>query len=280
MAIVNTLVMPGVPSAVQAHRVFERSLISSLGASDGATSVGFHLRALKMAAATVRERLSQDHWAVIVRAEQDLFSRCAKHAQRDEYTPAAALRVLKTASDHLAAITGAQTDRMTRDDGWRLLSVGRHVERLTFLASSLAFGFEAQTVETEGGFEALLSLFDSTITFHAQYQQNRDVVALIDLLVLDRDNPRSLAWVAHTLRGRLAKLAGAAPGVLANMSLRVPNPTAWDLAALCEVQPGSATPPQLMALLRELDDAAFTVSEDISTTYFTHSGQTKQSVGT
>lgn len=280
MAIVNTLVLPGVPSAVQARQVFERSVISSLGATDGATSVGFHLRALKMSAATVRERLSQEHWAVIVRAEQDLFSRCAKHAQRGEYIPAAALRVLKTASDHLAAITGAQTDRMTRDDGWRLLSIGRHVERLTFLASSLTYGFEAQTVETEGGFEALLSLFDSTITFHAQYQQSRDLVALLDLLVLDRDNPRSLAWVAHTLRGRLAKLAGEAPGVLGNMSLRVPNPADWDLADLCEVQPGSASPPRLMALLQELDGAAFAVSEDISTTYFTHSGQTKQSVGT
>jgi uncharacterized alpha-E superfamily protein len=280
MAAINTLVMPGTPSAVQARRVFERSLISSLGASDGATSVGFHLRALKMSAATVRERLSQDHWSVIVRCEEDLFSRCAKHAQRGEYTPTAALRVLKTASDFLASITGAQTDRMTRDDGWRLLSVGRHVERLTFLASALMLGFKADAVATDGGFEALLSLFDSTITFHAQYQQSRDVAALIDLLVLDRDNPRSLAWVAHTLRGRLAKLAGEAPGVLGNISLRVPNPAQWDLAALCETLPNSTTPPTLLALLQELDGAAFTVSEDISATYFTHSGQVNKSVGT
>ena len=279
MAAINTLVMPGTPTAVQARRVFERALISSLGASDGATSVGFHLRALKMSAATVRERLSQDHWSVIVRCEEDLFSRCAKHAERGEYTPTAALRVLKTSSDFLASITGAQTDRMTRDDGWRLLSIGRHVERLTFLASALMLGFKADAVANEGGFDALLSLFDSTITFHAQYQQSRDVAALIDLLVLDRDNPRSLAWVAHTLRGRLAKLAGEAPGVLGNMSRRVPNPAQWDLAALCDTLPNSTTPHQLMALLQELDNAAFVVSEDISTTYFTHSGQFNKSVG-
>lgn len=279
MAMVNTLVLPGVPPAAQAKRVFERALISSLGATDGATSVGFHLRALKMTASTVRERLSQEHWSVIVRAEEDLFARCAKHALRGEYSPAAALRVLKTASDHLASITGAQTDRMTRDDGWRLLSIGRHVERLTFLASALAYGFEAQALDTESGFEALLGLFDSTITFHALYQQSRDVAPLVDLLVLDRDNPRSLAWVAHTLRGRLAKLAGEAPGMLGNMSLRVPNPAEWDLVTLCETPPGSTRPPKLMALLQALDGAAFTVSEDISTTYFTHSGQTKRSVG-
>jgi hypothetical protein len=78
----------------------------------------------------------------------------------------------------------------------------------------------------------------------------------------------------------LAKLAGEAPGVLGNISLRVPNPAQWDLAALCETLPNSTTPPTLLALLQELDGAAFTVSEDISATYFTHSGQVNKSVGT
>jgi uncharacterized alpha-E superfamily protein len=126
----------------------------------------------------------------------------------------------------------------------------------------------------------MLSLFDSTITFHAQYQQSRDVAALIDLLVLDRDNPRSLAWVAHTLRGRLAKLAGMDSGVLCPLSLRVPNPDQWDLAHLCETTHGNTQLPALTTLLLSLGSAAFAVSEEISTTYFTHSGQTKQSVGT
>jgi uncharacterized alpha-E superfamily protein len=54
----------------------------------------------------------------------------------------------------------------------------------------------------------VVALFDSTITFHAQYQQRHDIPALLDLLVLDRDNPRSLGWVVQTLRGRLARLAG------------------------------------------------------------------------
>jgi uncharacterized alpha-E superfamily protein len=144
----------------------------------------------------------------------------------------------------------------------------------------LARGFESGAVHTDGGFEAMLSLFDSTITFHAQYQQSREVAALVDLLVLDRDNPRSLAWVAHTLRGRLAKLAGSAAGVLSPLSLRVPNPDDWDLALLCETAPDSNTPNHLMDLLLALGASAFAVSEEISTTYFTHSGQTKKSMGT
>lgn len=280
LAQINTLVLPGVPSAVQARRVFERSIIASLASPDGATGVGYNMRALKMAAATVRERLSQEHWATIVRAEEEVFQRCAQLAAQGDYAPNQALRILKDASDHLAAITGAQTDRMTRDDGWRLLSIGRHVERLNFLATALDQSLETGAVDTDGGFEALLGLFDSTITFHAQYQQSRDVAALIDLLVLDRDNPRSLAWVAHTLRGRLAKLAQSPAHELSEMSLQVPSPDRWDLATLCESPADGPVMGPLRELLKSLCQAAYTVSEDISITYFTHSGETKQSVGT
>ncbi len=286
MAIANTLVLAGVPSATQARRVFERSLIASLGSTEGATSVGFNLRALKMAAAAVRERLSQEHWSVIVRSEEELFSRCAAHAARADYSAASALRVLKAASDHLAAITGAQTDRMTRDDGWRLLSIGRHVERLGFLANALAAGFDTLLMETDGGFEAMLSLFDSTITFRAQYQQSRDISAMVNLVVLDRDNPRSLAWVAHTLRGRLAKLGGNPQGVLGTLSLKVPDPDDWNFANPSASDFGALVPADLVdpislpELLHTLTASAYDVSDAISTTYFTHSGQTKHSVGT
>jgi hypothetical protein len=76
MAMKSTLVLPGVPSAVQARRVFERSLIASLDSRDGATSVGYNLRALKLNASSVRERLSQEHWSIITRAESQ-FSRAA-----------------------------------------------------------------------------------------------------------------------------------------------------------------------------------------------------------
>lgn len=272
LALANTLVLPTVPSASQARRVFERALIASLGSSDGATSIGYNLRALKMTGSAVRERLSPEHWQVIVRAEEQLFARCAENARSADYSSLAALRLLKDASDHMAAITGAQTDRMMRDDGWRLLSIGRHIERLNFLASALLSGFKTGSVHTDGGFEAMLALFDSKITFHALYQQSRDLAPLIDLLVLDRDSPRSLGWVAHTLRGRLAKLAGSEPAELGGLSLQVPDPAAWDLAQLCEAPP-------LNDLLLQCVSASHRLSGEISTTYFTHSCESKHSVG-
>ncbi len=281
MALNNTLVLPGVPAltpVVQARRVFERSLIASLGSSHQATSVGYNLRAVRLAGASVRERLSQEHWSLMQRAEDRFFASCADHMKSADYSSVHALATLKTASDHLAAITGLQTDRMTRDDGWRLLSIGRHIERLGFLASALRIGFETGSVHQTGGFEAMISLFDSTITFHAQYQQSRDIAALVDLLVQDRDNPRSLAWVAHTLRGRLAKLAGSPADQLSLLSFSVPDPGQWQLEDLCTTDSDDRYT-ALIDLLLDCSEAAFHVSEEIGATYFTHSGETGQSLG-
>ena len=285
MAVANSLVLAGVPAPLQARRVFERSLIAGLGGGEPAASVGHTLRAVRIAGSSVRERLSQEHWNLIVRAQEDLTDACDAQARSGEFSTMQALDILKTAARQMAAITGSQTDRMTRDDGWRLLSIGRHIERLGFLSRALALGLETESVHSEAGFEAMLALFDSTITFHAQFQQSREMAAMIDLLVLDRDNPRSLAWVAHTLRGRLAKLAGSEPNELSALSLQVPDPHSWNLDQLCRFDSAGSgdTDRQPMTtlanLLAQCKDAAFDLSDVISATYFTHSGESRQSVG-
>jgi uncharacterized circularly permuted ATP-grasp superfamily protein/uncharacterized alpha-E superfamily protein len=281
MALRNALVPRQVPSLPKSRRVFERALIAELGDVAHGGSVGYSLRSIRQSAAAVRERLSQDHWNQIVRAEADFLRRSAELAgERAEggYASSAALRLLESASTALAAMTGAQTDRMTRDDAWRLLSIGRHIERLGFLASALAAGFENGSVHEVSGFEAMVSLFDSTITFHARYQQRRDVATLVDLLVLDGDNPRSLAWVTVTLRKRIARLAGSAPNKLCALSHELPDPDAWTLEGLCERAPDGSYP-ALVRLLEACETAAYHVSDAIGTRYFTLTSESLRSVG-
>ena len=146
------------------------------------------------------------------------------------------------------------------------------------MSNALHTGFANNAVHHDGGFEALVALFDSTITFHGQYQQSHDIAALVDLLVLDRDNPRALAWVAHTLRGRLAKLAGSAPDQLGLLSHSVPDPGPWQLVALCNAGAENDYA-ALIDLLKGCNEAAYQVSEEIGATYFTHSGEGGQSLG-
>ena len=101
------------------------------------------------------------------------------------------------------------------------------------------------------------------------------------LMLLMREKPfMPQPFGSRLKRGRLAKLAQSPAGEMSTMSLQVPNPDTWDLAHLCETPEGEPSAPALRNLLDALSECAFTVSEDISTTYFTHSGHTKQSVGT
>ena len=96
--------------------------------------------------------------------------------------------------------------------------------------------------------------------------------------MLDRDNPRSLGWVAQTLRGRLAKLAGSAPGKMPQIALTVPDPQGWSLEAICE-RDAQGNYRYLLELLAQCSDATYKLSDDIGARYFTHSGEARQTVG-
>ena len=299
MAQSNMLVLNTVPPATQARRVFERALIANLADTTQAASVGYNLKALKSAAAAVRERLSHEQWQLIAKAEADFFHRCRVFSRPDagaangphavDYSSTEALRALEAAGAYLAAMTGAQNDRMTRDDGWRLLSIGRLTERLHTLSAALVLAFDTGAVFEEGGFNAVLALFDSTITFHAQYQQRRDIPALLELLVLDRDNPRSLGWVVMTLVGRLARLAGNAPVGLPDLTAKLADPGEWVLQDLWP-EAGTATNPNsacdrqyksthLMGLMGQLSQSALELSDAIGRRYFSHATDASQSLG-
>jgi uncharacterized circularly permuted ATP-grasp superfamily protein/uncharacterized alpha-E superfamily protein len=284
--------VPTLPAAgVQAQRVFERSLIAALADAEGAYSVGYNLRALRLASANVRERLSQEQRNLVERAEAEFSAQCGQLGPDTESAAQEALNALEEASETLAGITGAQTDRMVRDNGWRLLSIGRHIERLATLALAMRQAFETRSVDDQAGFEALVALFDSTITFHAHYQQRRDVVALLDLLMLNRDNPRSLAWVLDTLRARLRKLEQGDPDFAALLVNSLPDPATWDLAALSEYDvtapapagsaPVPATPPPhalLLSVLSQCEASAKLLSDALSQRHFSHADTSNRSL--
>lgn len=277
----NGLVLPAVPDAAQAPRVFERSLVAMLSPDSEAHSVGYNLRALRRAASHVRERLSQEQRNLIERLDSEFTARMQGLGEDGDFASQQALEALEEASELLSAITGAQTDRMMRDDGWRMLSIGRHIERLATLSHALAEALQTGAAFENSGFEALLAFFDSTITFHAHYQQRRDLVALLDMLVTQRDNPRSLAWVLSTLRSRLKKLPSAHIGGPEPLLEGLPNPDGWDLIALSGAMAGPAGQQNaylaLIELLQSCTQAAYDLSDRIGHLYFSHADRVNRS---
>jgi uncharacterized alpha-E superfamily protein len=99
---------------------------------------------------------------------------------------------------------------------------------------------------------------------------------------MDRDNPRSLAWVVHTLRSRLAKLAQSATPQDAVLARNLPNPDTWVLPDLSNWQrspDGLHTWSDLTALLEECEAAAGDLSNELTRLHFSHADQRNQSLG-
>ena len=300
------LVAEAVPSAWRAPRVFERALMHGLQASASTagtpcpvvvvkadakpiaeaeaeakaearavtravSSVSQSLRNLRQCAQTLRERLSPEHWKLIVELDEHFEQHLAQALALDEghATLPDVQGVLRRAAIHLAAITGAQTDRMTRDDGWRLLSVARQIERLDTLSHALALGFELKVHETDDGFNLLLGLFDSLITYRAQYQGRREGLPLLHLLVKDTDNPRSLAWVARTMRDRLRKLTRHDPAWIDEVTEGLILPEQWPLATLATANSAGRHQALIDALHRSCESAG-QLSDQIGRRLFAH----------
>ena len=276
LASFHQLVGPNVPSPLKAPRLFERALVHGLAVGHQGKRPG-HQRGLQPAraaplrpgparAAVARALEADPRGGRPLRAARPGRGRpgrrpCARPRRDGRAGPAP--------PPHLAAITGAQTDRMTRDDGWRLLSVGRQIERLDMLAHALAKGFELKVHEADDGFALLLGIFDSVITYRAQFQARREVLPLLHLLVTDTDNPRSLAWVARTMRDRLRKLARHDPLWVAEVSAGLPDPEGWDLAELARTDDdGRHT--ALITALRQCSSAARQLSDEIGRRLFVH----------
>ena len=265
------LVPTGVPTPQQSMRLFERALVHGLGDASGLTSVAYNLRALRGCAKALRERLSPEHWKLIHEVGDHFEHHLAAVLDEAEghATAPDVLGVLARATTHLAAITGAQTDRMTRDDGWRLLSVGRQIERLDMLSHALGCAFEHGVHEADDGFAVVLGLFDSIITYRAQFQARREVLPLLHLLVFDTDNPRSLAWVARTLRDRLRKLARQEPAWVERVVAVLPTPEGWGLEAMASPD-AAGRHSALIDALGTCSDAARTLSDEIDRQLFVH----------
>lgn len=269
------LIEPEAPELSDSPHAFERAIVRGLVPGQHQGGIVQNLQALGSAASQVRERLGGDHRQWI--ASATALELLPASARRDELQSTQALRGLEQLTEVLSAITGAQTDRMTRDDGWRLLSIGRHIERLMQLGDALAVAFHTGAVHSDSGFNLLLALFDSTITYRALYQKRLEIPPLLDLLMLDRENPRALGWVAQTLRARMAKLPGEAADKDALLAL-APDPDDWHLPELC-THTNELHYTWLELTLTQAVDSAWRLSDDISRRYFAHANASDRTLG-
>jgi uncharacterized alpha-E superfamily protein len=181
------------PSPERTAPAILHDLIAGLVDRQGRRSLGFNVEQTVRVASTVRDHLSPDNWRVLNRLLQ-LFS----HAHAPDLDDA--LELIDDALVSLVAVGGLEMAHMTRDDGWRFLSLGRHLERLHFVSSTLGDVAPEQPSAGSGLLEWLLELSDSLLTYRVRHMQHPEWESVVELMLVDERNPRSA-------RFQLAKLA-------------------------------------------------------------------------
>jgi uncharacterized alpha-E superfamily protein len=110
---------------------------------------------------------------------------------------------LRQVNLRLAAFSGLTMESMTRAPGWRFLDMGRRLERALLVVESLQ-AFFGRSVEEN--LPVLLDIFDSTLTYRTRYRLAPQRGPVLDLLLLDETNPRSLAFQLESLSGHVEQL--------------------------------------------------------------------------
>jgi uncharacterized alpha-E superfamily protein len=153
--------------------------------------------AAQAAASVIRDRFSPDAWRALtdlhelveepldeIPSENVIFERIQ-----------AALRIV-------ASFSGLAQENMTRLAGWRFLDLGRRIERVIATCR-----FVRQFAdECADSLDVLLELADSQITYRQRYVMVAAAAPVKDLVVLDPNNPRSVAYQLGRIETQLAAL--------------------------------------------------------------------------
>jgi uncharacterized alpha-E superfamily protein len=183
-----------------------QALMESLEERHTGLGLGFNIDQTIRVASAVRDRLSSDNWRILRRLSDQFDSETMTVRVR---TLDEALESIDQAILSLVAIGGLEMAHMTRNDGWRFLTMGRHLERLWFVATTLAEIGGAAATEDPAALEWLLELSDSLITYRARHARHPEWRPVVDLLLLDERNPRSAAFQLVKLTKHLHLLPDA-----------------------------------------------------------------------
>jgi uncharacterized alpha-E superfamily protein len=162
------------------------------------------LQRLGWCASQARSRLSAENWRAVSVLHREFQEAAASNLDPRETLD----RMLLS----LAALSGFALDDMTQDDGWRLMMLGRRLERLQFLAELLALRLGGGATPPQPELEWLLDIGDSTITFRTRYLASPRLAPTIDLLVFDQSNPRALAFQWQAIDHSLLRVASSLGG--------------------------------------------------------------------
>jgi uncharacterized circularly permuted ATP-grasp superfamily protein/uncharacterized alpha-E superfamily protein len=257
-------------------------------------SLAATLDKLHRVAGLVRDRISIDAWRILqsirleapearpgdTAADVSLLIDSDDRVWDGDLTLSDVLPPLNRMIISLAALGGIAMESMTRGHGWRFLEMGRRLERSVHLIRLLRSTLVTVTANEAPLLEALLEVADSSMTYRRRYPGGLQVAPVLDLLLTDATNPRSLAFQLVALAEHVENLphdasqARMPPGQRIMMATLTTVRLA-DVEMLSNVSAGVMRP-HLLELLARLEGDLPVFSDTISQHYLTHAEASRQ----
>lgn len=243
------------------------------------------LTQLHRAAGSVRDRLSLDAWRILhhLRSTKGWHTMTPGRAAR-AIESGQALATLDSMITLMSAFSGMENENMTRGHGWTFIDMGRRLERGMHMTVLLKVLLSSSEPEKDGSLELLLELADSFMTYRSRYLSSPYLAPVVDLLLADDSNPRSVAFQMAALDRHAATLPGdrtspvlpADQRVFRDLSTRL---QLADVVHLCRAEQAAEGLPELNALLETIDVSLPLASDAISGLYFNHLDRVDRTTG-
>lgn len=226
-------------------------------------------------AAQVRDRLSRDAWRIVLRISQRLRRPAGEASDLTDL-----LNLTDELVIDLASLGGMVIESMTRTQFYRFLDIGRRIER-TWQSTDLLTATLIESGPAKPALlEALLESADSLMTYRSRYRASVKLAPVLDLLITDETNPRSLAYQINTLQRHVGKLPrtgeGAAEPAEARAALSLAHRIRMiDILELSEEYELGRVEP-LATLLEAIGADLPALSNAITLKYLSHAGPPRQ----
>jgi uncharacterized alpha-E superfamily protein len=177
----------------------------------------------------------------------------------------------------LSAFSGMERENINRGMGWLFLSIGRRLERAIFLTRQLREITKPLAEQDWPLLECLLEVSDSSMTYRSRYYTTLQPLAVLDVLMADETNPRSLDFQLAHLADLYQKLPRHLPNELQATRDALDVLRGFDLRKLKYPLPGDSRVAngkdglsQLERFLRGLERSLPSWSNNLSSRYFSH----------
>jgi len=247
----------------------EQEMTSLLTDPKRADSLACTLAEVFRIGGNIRERLSGDMMFLIGRLRDSI--QIGRGTPFLEY-PA----MLTDCLGLLSAFSGMERENINRGLGWVFMTTGRRLERAIYLTRQLSEITTPLTEQDWSLLECLLEVADSSMTYRTRYYTTLQPLAVMDVLMADETNPRSLDFQLSHLADLYQKLPRHVHVDLEAMRAALTLLRSFDLRKLKYPLPGAGAPnasdglSRLAIFLHGLEGLLPSWSNNLTSRYFSH----------